>query len=218
MTETQHAPKSPKRRAAYVAAGVVGSLLAAGAVTAAVSQVGFDKGMRHMTVEAGHYGNMVQKARFFHKRPKTVEEAQDRAERMVKHFAIEIDANAEQTTKLVELARGVAGDVFPIRQSIKDARKEGLDLLGADTVDAAKIEALRAEQFGKIDAVSKRLTTALADAATVLNADQRKALVERVKEWRGRGGRHRGRGWGGRHEKRGWGHHRGWGGPERSDD
>lgn len=206
MTETKNSPKSPKRgRKVFIAAGVVGSLIAAGAVTAAVSQVGFDKGMRHLSVEAGHYGNMVQKARFFHQRPKTVEEAQDRAERMAKHFAIEIDANGEQTGKLVELARGVASDVFPMRKSIMDARKEGLEILGADTVDRSKIEALRAEQFGKIEAISKRLTTAIADAADVLNADQRKELVKRVKEWRGMRGHRRGPGWGGHYRDHGWG-------------
>ena len=145
MTETQKSTQPVKRgRKLFIAAGVVGSLIAAGAVTAAVSQVGFDKSMRHMSVEADHYGHMVQKARFFHRRPKTVEEAQKRAERMAKHFAIEIEANGEQTGKLVELANAVATDVFPMRQAMKDARKQAVDLLSADTIDRAKIEALRA--------------------------------------------------------------------------
>lgn len=195
MTETTKPSKSPKRgRKIMIAAGVVGAMLAAGAATTAVSHVGFDKSVRHLSVEAGYYGDMVQKARFFHRRPKNVEQAQKRAERMAKHFAIEVDATTEQTGKLVELARGVAADVFPIRQSIKDARKKGLDLLSSNTVDRQGMEALREEQFEKIEAVSKRVTTAIADAAEVLNAEQRKDLAERIAEWRGK----RGHGWHGR--------------------
>lgn len=199
MTDTSPntAPQKPKRngRKTLIAVGAIGAVLAAGAATTAYSHGGFSKGMRHIGVEAGHYGGMVQKARFFHRRPKTVEDAQKRAERMAKHLAIEIDADGPQTTKLVELARGVAADVFPIRQSIKDVRKEALDLLSADTVDRTRMEAIRAEQFAKFETISKRMTTALADAAEVLNPEQRKDLAKRAEEWRGMGGRHRRGGW-----------------------
>jgi Spy/CpxP family protein refolding chaperone len=146
---------------------------------------------------------MVHKARFFDRRPKTIEDAQKRAERMAKHFSIEVDATSEQTDKLVELARGAAGDVFPIRRSTKEVRKEGIEILSAETVDRARLEEIRTEQFAKFETISKRLTTALADAAEVLNPEQRKALAERVKEWRGWRG---GRGWRGH----GPGKHRPW--------
>lgn len=200
MTETPNsAPQKPKRgmRNTLIAVGVVGTVVAAGAATHAFSEGGMGKGMRHFAVEASHYGQMVHKARFFHRRPKTIEDAQKRAERMAKHFAIEVDANSEQTEKLVELARGVAGDVFPIRKSIKEVRKEGIEILSANTVDRARLEELRTEQFAKFDEISKRLTTALADAAEVLEPDQRQELAQRAKEWRGWRGRgpHRGPHW-----------------------
>ncbi len=143
----------------------------------------------------------MHKARFFHRRPKTVEDAQKRAERMAKHFAIEVDANTVQTEKLVELARGVASDVFPIRKSIKEVRKEGIEILTAEAVDRARLEELRIKQFAKFDEISKRLTTALADAAEVLDAKQRQELAERAKEWRG---------WRGRGPHRGPPRHRPW--------
>lgn len=211
MTETnspdaQKKP-TPSTTRKIIAVGAVGAVLMAGVATAALSHGGVYKGMRHIGVEAAHYGGMVHKARFFHSRPKTVEEAQKRAERMAKHLAIEIDATDEQTDKLVALARGVAGDVFPMRESIMQARKEGLDLLSAEQVDRTKLEALRTEQFAKFEAISKRLTTALVDAAEVLKPEQRKDLAERVEQWRGHGGPHRG--WGGPHG--------GWGGPPRSE-
>lgn len=202
MSETtpNPAPSAAKRRPSrtLIAVGAIGAVLAAGAATSAYSHGGFYKGMRHAGVEAE---GMMHKARFFHRQPTTVEEAQKRAERMAKHLAIEIDANGEQMDKLVEIAKGVAADVFPIRESIKSVREEGLGVLTGDTVDRAKLEAMRTEQFAKFETISKRLTTALADAAEVLNPEQRKQLAERVKDWRGPEGRgHRG----------GWGKHRPW--------
>ena len=204
MTETPNpAPQKPKRRVrnTLIVVGAIGTIAAAGAATHAFSHGGMAKNMRHFAVEAGHYGQMMHKARFFHRRPKTVEDAQKRAERMAKHFAIEVDANAEQTDKLVELARGVAVDVFPIRKSIKEVRKEGIEILTAETVDRSRLEELRTEQFTKFVEISKRLTTAMADAAEVLDAKQRQHLAERVKEWRG---------WRGRGQHRGSPRHRPW--------
>ncbi len=192
-------PSAPKRRMSrtLVAVGAIGAVLAAGAATTAYSQGGFYKGMRHAGVEAE---GMIHKARFFHRKPKTVEEAQKRAEKMAKHLAIEIDANGEQMDKLVVIAKGVAADVFPIRQSIKEVRDEGIEVLTGETVDRTRLEAMRTEQFTKFEAISKRLTTAMADAAEVLNPEQRTMLAERVKEWRGHRGRgHRG---GGRKHRR----------------
>ena len=189
------APKPPKRRMSrtLIAVGAVGAVLAAGAATTAYSHGGFYKGMRHVGVEAE---SMVHKARFFHRKPTTVEEAQKRAEKMAKHLSIEIDANGEQMDKLVEIAKDVAADVFPIRESIKEVREEGLEILSGETVNRARLEEMRTEQFAKFETISKRLTTAMADAAEVLEPEQRKQLAERVKEWRG----HRG----------GWRKHRRW--------
>lgn len=205
MTKTtpNSVPQAPQRRVSRVLVAVVavGAVLAAGAATTAYSQGGFYKGMRHAGVEAE---SMVHKARFRHGKPKTVEEAQKRAERMAKHFAIEIDANGEQMDKLVDIAKGVAADVFPLRESMMSVRQEAVDLLSGETVDREKLETMRGEQFAKIEEASKRVTVALADAAEVLDAEQRKKLAERIKEWRG----HDGRGWRGRGEGRG--KHRGW--------
>jgi Spy/CpxP family protein refolding chaperone len=66
---------------------------------------------------------------------------------------------------------------------IKQARQQAIDLMGAETVDRAAIENLRAEQFALMDASSKRLTQALADAADVLTVAQRKKLAERAQRF-----------------------------------
>ena len=106
----------------------------------------------------------------------------ERVEKMVKHFAVEIDATPEQTAKLTNIAKGASKDLRPLREKVRDARKRGMELLSAPTIDRAAIERLRAEQMQAADALSKRMSQALADAAEVLTPDQRKKLAERMQK------------------------------------
>jgi Spy/CpxP family protein refolding chaperone len=102
---------------------------------------------------------------------------------MVKHFAVEVDATPEQKDKLTTIAKGAARDLAPMTGKLKQARQQAIDLMGAETVDRAALENLRAEQFALMDASSKRLTQALADAADVLTVAQRKKLAERAQRF-----------------------------------
>jgi Spy/CpxP family protein refolding chaperone len=116
-------------------------------------------------------------------------------ERRVKHFAVEIDATPEQTAKLVAIAKSAAQEVQPLRQKMQEARKRGMELLSAPTVDRAALERLRSEQIQAADAASKRLSQALADAADVLTPEQRKKAAEHLqkrKGWQRGGHMHRG--------------------------
>lgn len=128
-----------------------------------------------------------------------------RIERMAKHFAVEVDATPEQTSKLAEIARSAAKELRPMREKIQQARKRGMELLSAPTVDRAAIERLRSEQIQAADALSKRLSQALADAAEVLTPEQRKKAAEHFQKRQG--WRHRGPG------RRGGPDHRGGPGP-----
>ncbi len=183
MSEPSNAPQSQPRRgrplltltAAVLAGGLIG-----GFATKALSHGPFGHGF-------GHPGGFAHKIGFF-KAPKTVEDAQERAQRMARHLAVEVEANPEQTDKLIVIAKGLATDVFPMRQSLQEARGRGVDLITAGSIDRGAIEALRAEQMGKAEAVTKRMTVALADAAEVLSPDQRKKLAERIEDFRGRWG------------------------------
>lgn len=103
----------------------------------------------------------------------------ERIERMVKHFAVEVDATPEQRAKLTEIAKAAAKDLRPMREKVRDARKRGMELLSAPTIDRAAIERLRAEQIQAADAASRRLSQALADTAEVLTPEQRKKFAER---------------------------------------
>ena len=115
----------------------------------------------------------------------TVDPAQmdEHVERMVKHLAVEIDATPEQKEKLTAIAIGAAHDLAPLRDKVKRGRQQAFDLLSAEKVDRAAIESLRAEQLALLDATTKRLTQALADAADVLTVDQRKKLAERAQRF-----------------------------------
>ena len=113
--------------------------------------------------------------------------ADARIERMVKHFAVEVDATPDQQAKLTQIAKAAAKDLRPLREKVRNARRQGMQLLSAPTIDRAAIERLRAEQIQGADALSKRMAQAFADAAEVLTPDQRKKVAERMQK------RHEGR-------------------------
>lgn len=120
--------------------------------------------------------------------PLDAADVEDRAGRMARHLAVEIDASKEQTDKLSGIAKAAAKDMLPLREKIAEARKQGLDLMGGASIDRMAMEKLRAEQMANIEAVSKRLTQALADAGEVMTPEQRKKLAERVQKMRERHG------------------------------
>lgn len=110
-------------------------------------------------------------------------------ERMLKHLYVEIDATEEQKQKLTPLVRQATGDLAPLRRQQREARRRGLELLSAPSIDRSALEAARVQQMQAADAASKRLTQALADAAEVLTPEQRRTVAERFA--RRRAGQHR---------------------------
>jgi Spy/CpxP family protein refolding chaperone len=114
--------------------------------------------------------------------------AEDRADRAVRHLAIEIDASTEQQEKLRSIVKGLVQDLLPMREKALAARQRGRTLLIQPGIDRAGMEALRAEQLALADAASKRFTQALGDAAEVLTPEQRRRLDERLAEFRERRG------------------------------
>lgn len=91
----------------------------------------------------------------------------ERVERMVKHFAVEVDATPEQKEKLTTIAKGAARDLVPMAGKIKQARQLAIDLMGAETVDRAAIENLRAGQrvSGRVGDRARQPRAAAAPAA-----------------------------------------------------
>lgn len=104
---------------------------------------------------------------------------EDRADRMVRHLSIELDASNDQQEKLRTIMRAMLKDVLPARERAFAARRQARELLTANTIDRSAIEKLRADQIALADTVSKRVTQALGDAADVLSAEQRRKLGDR---------------------------------------
>ena len=122
--------------------------------------------------------------------PATVE---DRADRMVRHLSIEVDATPDQQERLRGIVRSAVRDLLPLREKAMTSRQRGRELLTQTTIDRAAIETLRAEQMGLADQATRRVSQALADAATVLSPEQRRKIAERIDRWRSFGhGWHRG--------------------------
>jgi periplasmic protein CpxP/Spy len=88
-----------------------------------------------------------------------------------------VDATQEQKDKIKAIFAEAREDMAAMHGERDAIRKELTDLLTAPTFDRNALEAKRAERMAKMDAFSKDMTKALADAAEVLNAEQRKELV-----------------------------------------
>lgn len=113
---------------------------------------------------------------------------ENRADRAVRHIAIEIDATSEQQEKLRSVVRAAVKDLVPIREKVISARERGRALLTQSTIDRAAIETLRSEQMALADAASKRFAQAIGDMAEVLTPEQRRKIDDRLTEMRARGG------------------------------
>jgi Spy/CpxP family protein refolding chaperone len=114
---------------------------------------------------------------------------EDRADRGVRHLAIEIDATPEQQTKLRAIVKSAVKELLPMRDKAHSAREQAHGLLLQHNLDRAAIEKFRAEQVALFDAASKRIAQALGDAAEVLTPEQRQKIGQFVAErrayWRG---------------------------------
>jgi Spy/CpxP family protein refolding chaperone len=94
----------------------------------------------------------------------------------------EVDATPEQEDKLEAIMDKLHDDVRPIMRGFRDTRDDVAKLLGAATIDREAAEKLRAERIAAADEASRKLTTALLDAAEVLTAEQRAELLEHFED------------------------------------
>ena len=105
---------------------------------------------------------------------------ESRADRMVRHLAVEIDATAEQQEKLRTIARGAVKDLVPMRAKAQAARERAEALLVQPNLNRSDIEAFRTEQMALADAFTKRVAQALGDASEVVTPEQRKKFDELI--------------------------------------
>ncbi len=113
-------------------------------------------------------------------------------ERRIDHMIKAINGTPEQKAKLTALAQAAMADMKPLREQHMAARKKGMELLAAPTIDRGALEQLRAQQIQLADSMSRRMLAQMSDAAEVLTPAQRTQLAEKMKSrGEGRGG-HRG--------------------------
>jgi periplasmic protein CpxP/Spy len=93
--------------------------------------------------------------------------------------ALEQVAASDEQKRQVQsiLARGFDehASAFETHEAL---RQQVHELLTAETIDHAAVEALRAEQVQRIDAVSRQLKDAVVEIAELLTPEQRRRLVE----------------------------------------
>jgi Spy/CpxP family protein refolding chaperone len=158
---TQH-NRDRKRRALWIA-----TLAIAIAAFAAYATNAFSFGPGHW-----HRGAM------FH--PFDPARAEERADRAVRHLAIEVDATNEQQEKLRAIVKAMVQDLVPMREQALAARAKARELLTRESVNRSELERFRAEQVALAEAFSKRLVQAIGDAAEVLTAEQRRKLNDHL--------------------------------------
>jgi periplasmic protein CpxP/Spy len=107
-------------------------------------------------------------------------QAEQRADRAVRHAAIELDATDAQQDKLRAVVKAAVKDLIPLREKTQAARLKARELLTQPTIDRAEIEKFRTEQVALADTFTKRVAQAIGDAAEILTPDQRRKLSDRL--------------------------------------
>jgi protein CpxP len=145
----------------WMLAGLLALAAGAGAAGTALAQQSGAMEMMHGM--AGHHGAMD---------PAAMEAQFDR------HLAEMVpDATADQKARLKAIAVRVHTDMHAVHAQLGDAHRSAHALLLGPTVDRAGLEAIRVVQLRQLDATSRRLVDAIADAAEVLTPEQRQRLA-----------------------------------------
>ncbi len=86
------------------------------------------------------------------------------------------DGNAEQKARLAGIIRSAHAEIAPFHRQLHQAHARAQALLMQPHVDRAALESLRAEEVRQLDAASRRLVQAAADASDMLSPEQRQRL------------------------------------------
>lgn len=93
-----------------------------------------------------------------------------------------VNATPEQEERIWAIIDAARAELRPVMREFRHARESIAEIIGAETIDPAAAEALRAERIGALDEASRRVTAALIEAAEVLTPEQRVALMEHFQE------------------------------------
>ena len=167
--------KATKRRPflkGLLAGGLVGTLLAGGA--GALAQHGPHSGFW----KAGCYQKHGMRD------PGVMRE---RADFMVEYTLSRIDATEAQRTQVKSVVQSAIEDLLQLRTEHQTNRSEMIAALIEADVDRAELDRIRTAEIDLMERGSKRIVTALADAADALTPEQRAQLARMAERWTGRG-------------------------------
>jgi protein CpxP len=120
----------------------------------------------------------------------------ERIQRFVAGALDSVGATAAQEAKVHDIIAASFADIAPDPKERDAVHKQVLDLLRAPTVDRAAAEKLRVDEVARFDAKSKKIVSAVLDAADQLTPEQRGKLADHLEELAKRGP------WGGAHDGR----------------
>ncbi len=111
-----------------------------------------------------------------------------RIEAMVAFRLAEVDASAEQKSRITAIMKGAANDLTPLRAQARELRAKSKEMLTAATIDRAQLENLRVQGSQLRETISRRMLQAMADAAEVLTPEQRAKVAQKMESRRQRRG------------------------------
>jgi periplasmic protein CpxP/Spy len=91
-------------------------------------------------------------------------------------------ASEAQKSQIEAILKPAFEEMKVAHESHSAAFKQFHEAITAPSIDRARLEALRAGQLKSLDEASKRLVTAISDAAEVLSPDQRAALAAEIEK------------------------------------
>lgn len=100
----------------------------------------------------------------------------------VQAMLTKIGATGAQKSQIEGLLKPALDEMKTAHESHSAAFRQFHEAITAPSIDRARLEALRAGQLKSIDDASKRLVTAISDAAEVLSPDQRAALAAEIEK------------------------------------
>ena len=169
---TPATPQRARRRflTGIVTGGLLGSLLAGGvSVYAHITRDhGWWQGRGHGAWGHHHHG--------FHD-PEAVAE---RARFATDWLLSRIDASAEQRQQVQTIVQQAVQELIQVREQHQANRQALFEALGQPTISRETLDELRHAAVQRMENVSERLVTALADVADVLTPEQRAKLLDFV--------------------------------------